>query len=71
MGRRGLAADVARALQRCPGRACMALLFYFKKFGELITLIPKTLGSVVHYVPYCRTKGKILLANPMLGLTGP
>src|SRR2546425_9155935 len=58
----GIAACVARALQRCPGRACLAFLFRPQEVRRVDNTCtqcdPKTLGSLVHYIPSCRTKGK-------------
>src|SRR5207244_11761765 len=63
MGRCGLAACVARARQRCPGRACMAFLLRPQEVRRVDNTCtqcdPKTLDSLVHYIPSCRTKGKM------------
>jgi hypothetical protein len=62
-GRCGIAACVARALQKCPGRACMAFLLRpqeVRRVDNTCTQFdPKTLDSLVHYVLQCRRKGKL------------
>jgi hypothetical protein len=61
-GRCGIAACVARALQKYPGRACMAFLLRpqeVRRVDNTCTQFdPKTLDSLVHYVLQCRRKGK-------------
>ena len=62
-GRCGIAACVARALQKYPGRACMAFLLRpqeVRRVDNTCTQFdPKTLDSLVHYVLQCRRKGKL------------
>ena len=58
----GIAACVARALQKYPGRACMAFLLRpqeVRRVDNTCTQFdPKTLDSLVHYVLQCRRKGQ-------------
>src|SRR5215831_11691433 len=62
-GRCGLTACVARALQRCPSRAGLALLLRPQEVRRVdntgTQCDPKTLGSLAQYTPYCRLKGKL------------
>jgi hypothetical protein len=62
-GRCGIAGGVARALQRCLSRACMALLLRSQEVRRVdhtcTQCDPKTLGSLVQYIPSCRVKGKL------------
>jgi hypothetical protein len=57
----GSAAGVARALQGCPGRACMAFLFLLQEARRVdhtcTRFDPKTLDSLGQYIPSCRAKG--------------
>ena len=61
-GRCSIAAYVARALQRRPGRACIAFLLIPQEVRRVYKTCtqfdPKTLDSLVHYIPSCRIKGK-------------
>jgi hypothetical protein len=61
-GRCDLAAWVARALQRYPGRACMALLLRPQEVRRVedpcTRCDPKTLDSSGQYIPPCRRKGQ-------------
>jgi hypothetical protein len=59
----GIAAGVARALQRCSARACMALLLRPEEVRRVDNTCtqcdPKTSGSLAQYILYCRLKGKL------------
>ena len=63
-GRCGIAACVARALQRCPGRACMAFLLLPQEIRRVDNtcsqFYPKTLDRVVQYIPSLSHKGSVL-----------
>jgi hypothetical protein len=58
----GIAAGVARAFQRCPGRACMALLLRPHEVRRVdntgTQYDPNTWNRFIHYIPSCRTRGK-------------
>ena len=64
VGQEGAASQhcVARALQKCPGRACMAFLLRPQEVRRVDNTCtqcdPKTLDSLVHYILQCRRKGK-------------
>src|SRR4030095_6092139 len=67
-GRCDIAACVARALQTCPGRACLAFLLRPQEVRRVdntcTQCAPKTLGSLVQYIPSCRLKGNFWDVRP-------
>jgi hypothetical protein len=62
-GRCGIAAGVARALQKCPGRTCMVFLLRPQDVRRVdnsgTQCDPKTWGSFIQYIPSGRIKGKL------------